>query len=43
MEQTGTFDLGGLVLQFSPDDHQGMDTIYLTRIYPLVEKLLEKQ
>jgi branched-chain amino acid transport system substrate-binding protein len=43
MEQTGTFDLGGLVLQFSPDDHQGMDTIYLTRIYPLVEKLLEEQ
>ncbi|MEE4137374.1 MAG: ABC transporter substrate-binding protein [Desulforhopalus sp.] len=43
MEQTGTFDLGGLVLQFGPDDHQGMDTIYLTHIYPLVEKLPEEQ
>lgn len=39
MEEVGTFDLGGLVLQFGPGDHQGMDTIYLTRIYPVVRKL----
>ena len=39
MEEVGTFDLGGLVLQFGSRDHQGMDTIYLTRIYPVVRKL----
>ena len=39
MEEVGWFDLGGLVLRFGPDDHQGMDTIYLTQIYPVVEKL----
>jgi branched-chain amino acid transport system substrate-binding protein len=39
MEEVGKFDLGGLVLQFGPKDHQGMDAIYLTRIYPTVRKL----
>jgi branched-chain amino acid transport system substrate-binding protein len=39
MEQVGKFSLGGLVLEFGPTDHQGMDTIYLTRIYPQVSKL----
>ncbi len=39
MEEVGWFDLGGLVLRFGPHDHQGMDTIYLTQIYPIVEKL----
>jgi ABC-type branched-subunit amino acid transport system substrate-binding protein len=39
MEEVGRFDLGGLVLQFGPNDHQGMDAIYLTRIYPTVRKL----
>ncbi len=39
MEEVGKFDLGGLVLQFGPKDHQGMDAIYLTRIYPAVRKL----
>ena len=34
METVGRFDLGGLVLRFGPHDHQGMDTVYLTRIYP---------
>ncbi len=34
MEKTGTFDLGGLVLQFGPEDHQGLDSIILTSIYP---------
>lgn len=28
--ETGTFDLGGVTLEFGPDDHQGMDTIFLT-------------
>ena len=39
MESVGKFDLGGLVLQFGPKDHQGMDAVYLTRIYPTVRKL----
>jgi ABC-type branched-subunit amino acid transport system substrate-binding protein len=41
MEEIGSFDLGGIVLQFGPGDHQGMDTIYLTRIYPTIRKLDE--
>ena len=39
MEAVGRFDLGGLVLHFGPNDHQGMDTVYLTRIYPVVQEL----
>jgi len=39
MEKVGRFDLGGLILQFGPQDHQGMDAVYLTGIYPLVRKL----
>lgn len=39
MEEVGTFDLGGLHLQFGPQDHQGMDAIYLTEIFPLVRKV----
>ena len=39
METTGTFDLGGLVLHFSPTDHQGMETIHLTEISPALQKL----
>lgn len=39
MEQVGTFDLGGLVLHFGPQDHQGLDNIYLTQIFPKVRKL----
>lgn len=27
MEKVGRFDLGGIVLEFGPDDHQGLDTI----------------
>ncbi|MGA7278137.1 MAG: hypothetical protein WBW79_09380, partial [Desulfocapsaceae bacterium] len=34
MQEVGRFDLGGVVLQFGPDDHQGMDDIHLTSIYP---------
>ena len=39
MEEVGTFDLGGLSLQFGPQDHQGMDAIYLTGIFPVVRKV----
>lgn len=39
MEEVGWFDLGGLELRFGPDDHQGMDIIYLTQIYPVVQEL----
>ena len=39
MEKTGRFDLGGLVLQFGPGDHQGMETIYLTGISPALRKI----
>ncbi len=27
----GTFDLGGVTLEFGKDDHQGMDKVYLTK------------
>ena len=30
---TGTFDLGGVTLQFGPDDHQGMDCVFLTVVH----------
>lgn len=39
MENTGTFDLGGLDLQFGPYDHQGLETIYLTEISPVLRKI----
>lgn len=39
MQRVGRFDLGGLVLQFGEDDNQGLDTIYLTKIYPEIEEL----
>lgn len=32
LEATGTYDLGGVTLKFGPQDHQGMDTIYMTVI-----------
>jgi hypothetical protein len=34
MQQVGTFDLGGIVLKFGADDHQGLDDTHLTTIYP---------
>ncbi len=43
MHRVGRFDLGGLVLQFGEDDHQGLDTIYLTRIFPEIEELHEEE
>jgi branched-chain amino acid transport system substrate-binding protein len=39
MEDIGWFNLGGLELRFGPNDHQGLDTIYLTNIYPTVQEL----
>ena len=39
MQQVGTFDLGGIVLQFGPDDHQGLDDTHLTSIYPVIVDL----
>lgn len=41
MEQVGTFDLGGIILNFSPTDHQGSDTIILTGIRPSIQKIDE--
>lgn len=32
VQEKGTFDLGGVVLQYGPQDHQGMDDIFLTII-----------
>jgi ABC-type branched-subunit amino acid transport system substrate-binding protein len=42
MEQIGRFDLNGVILRFGKNDHQGMDSIYLTTIYPTVEKLTDR-
>lgn len=39
MQQTGRFDLGGVIFQFGENDHQGMDSIYLTTIHPIVQKV----
>lgn len=41
LEKTGVFDLGGLVLEFGENDHQGLDDIYLTTIYPSIHLLNE--
>ena len=34
MEEVGRFDLSGVVMEFGPDDHQGLDQVRLTAIYP---------
>jgi hypothetical protein len=39
MQETGTFDLGGIELRFGPDDHQGLDDTHLTAIYPVIVDL----
>lgn len=41
MERVGTFDLGGVILNFSPNDHQGSDAIFLTGIRPSIQKIDE--
>ena len=43
MERVGRFDLGGIELQFGPNDHQGLDSIHLTRIYPAIEELVQHE
>lgn len=43
MQRVGRFDLGGVVLSFGADDHQGLDTIYLTRIHPAIEELQDDE
>ena len=42
MQQVGRFDLGGIILAFAEDDHQGMDSVYLTSIYPKI-RILPRQ
>jgi len=39
MEKTGSYDLGGVVLEFGPEDHQGLDTIFLSRIMPSIQMI----
>lgn len=39
MQRVGRFDLGGIVLTFGVDDHQGMDSVYLTTIFPEIRLL----
>jgi hypothetical protein len=39
MQQTGSFDLGGVVLHFGEKNHQGMTTVELSTIYPTIEQL----
>lgn len=41
MQQIGNFDLGDVIFQFGENDHQGMDSIYLTTIYPIVQKVTD--
>lgn len=42
MQQIGQFDVNGVILRFGKNDHQGMDSIYLTTIYPTIKKLINK-
>ena len=39
MQTVASFNLGGLELTFGPEDHQGLDNIYLTTIFPTILKL----
>ncbi|MBU1139994.1 MAG: ABC transporter substrate-binding protein [Proteobacteria bacterium] len=41
MQQRAHFDLGGVIFQFGENDHQGMDSIYLTTIYPIIQKVTD--
>ncbi len=41
MEQIGSFDLGGIILKFGPNDHQGLDTIHLTELLSAAQKVEE--
>ena len=39
MRKIGRFDLGGIVLEFGAEDHQGLDSVYLTTIFPEIQLL----
>lgn len=39
LEQIKTFNIGGLIIQFGENEHQGLDEIYLTTIYPSIHML----
>ncbi|WP_162096646.1 ABC transporter substrate-binding protein [Desulfotalea psychrophila] len=39
MERVGSFDLGGLILRFAKTDHQGLDDVFLTEIYPKIREI----
>jgi len=39
IQKTGSFNLGGVLLHFGEEYHQGMGTIELSRIYPTIQKL----
>ena len=39
MQQTSSFDLGGVVLLFGEEHHQGMTTIELSSIFPVIQQL----
>ncbi len=41
MHLAGRFDLGGVVIEYGEDDNQGMDDVFLTTIYPKIQKLQE--
>ena len=46
IRQTGTFDLGGVVLSYGPDDNQGMDQVFLTVIqadgeFKAIDRMIE--
>lgn len=43
MQRVGRFDLGGLVLTFGENDHQGMETVYLTQIFPVIQELTKSE
>ncbi len=37
--KTGSFDLGGVIVQYGENDNQGLDEVFLTVIYPEIKKL----
>ena len=39
METVGEFDLGGVVLRFGDGDHQGLDDVFLSEIYPEIQEI----
>jgi branched-chain amino acid transport system substrate-binding protein len=46
IKETGTFDIGGLIMTFGPDDNEGLDKVFMTVIQPdgsfkAVDKLIK--